>query len=224
MTLLRLIDVTKQVPLGRGRDLPILRGVTLDIAQGTSTALLGRSGSGKSSLLAILGLLDRPTAGRYDIDGNDTAQLNSARLARIRGEWFGFVYQRFCLLNHLSAAENVEAPLLHRGLTRRARRARARSALELVGLAERPDHRPGQLSGGEQQRVAIARALVGRPRVLLADEPTGSLDQDTGTAVMTTLHDLTSAHGVTLVLVTHDPLIAKKCDRIVHLDRGRVAA
>jgi putative ABC transport system ATP-binding protein len=224
MTLLRLVDVTKQVSLGRNRELSILRGVNLDVPPGTSTALLGRSGSGKSSLLAILGLLDRPTTGRYEIDGEDTSRIGGTRLARMRGEWFGFVYQRFCLLNHLSAQENVEAPLLHRGLGRRTRRARAREALDLVGLGDRRDHRPGQLSGGEQQRVAIARALVGQPRVLLADEPTGSLDQDTGATVMTTLYDLTKAQGVTLVLVTHDPVIAQRCDRIVHLDRGTVAA
>jgi len=212
----------KSAALRRGHELRVLSGVDLSIEEGEQVAIIGRSGSGKSTLLSILGLLDTPTSGSYSVAGQDVASLGAARLAALRGGVFGFVFQRFCLLGHLSALENVQAAALHRGERRTQRRERALAALDLVGLSDRAGHRPGQLSGGEQQRVALARALAGRPRVLLADEPTGSLDQETGARVMDQLYRLVRETGVTLVVVTHDPLVAAGCDRTIQLDRGRV--
>jgi putative ABC transport system ATP-binding protein len=222
MTLLLVEDVSKVVPLRRRGPLTVLDRVNLEVQRGESLAVLGRSGSGKSTLLSILGLLDEPTTGRYLIEGRDTATLGSAPRARLRGTVFGFVYQRFCLMNHLTAAENVEAAGVHRGEPRRTRRARAADLLDQVGLADRRNHRPGQLSGGEQQRVAIARALAWRPTVLLADEPTGSLDEDTGAVVLALLRRLGTEHGATLIVVTHDPVVAEACSHTVQLAHGQV--
>lgn len=219
---LSLTNATKRLSAVQNRPLTILDGISVDIQPGEQVAVLGRSGSGKSTLLSVLGLLDHLTAGTYHIDGHDVSALTARELDALRGSTFGFVYQRFCLLNHLSALENIEAGALHRGEDRRTRRARARTALEQVGLADRAAHRPPHLSGGEQQRVAIARALAGRPAVLLADEPTGALDEDTGTMVMRQLHQLASEYGTTLVVVTHDPLVAEEFTRTIVLDRGQV--
>jgi predicted ABC-type transport system involved in lysophospholipase L1 biosynthesis ATPase subunit len=222
MALLELDGVGKRVSLTRDTGLDIVSGVTLDIDTGERVAVLGRSGSGKSTLLSILGLLDAPTTGTYRIGGQDVSDMPAGQVDRLRGHTFGFVYQRFCLMHHLSAVENVEAGGIHRGEGRRARRARALAALEQVGLADRMTHRPGRLSGGEQQRVAIARALAGRPAVLLADEPTGALDEDTGAMVMARMHELVAEEGTTLVVVTHDPVVAAAFDRTVVLDHGKV--
>lgn len=219
---LELRDIRKSVIMGRGRELTVLDGVNLQVEEGESVAILGRSGSGKSTLLAVLGLLEPPTAGSYLVDGIDTREFPAARLARLRANSFGFVFQSFCLMSHLTALENVEAATIHQGKRRAARRKRATDLLEQVGMAERRHHRPPQLSGGEQQRVAIARALSGRPSVILADEPTGSLDQGTGTMVIAQLHRLVKEHQVVLVVVTHDPVVADGCHRTVVLDRGRV--
>lgn len=218
---LQLVEVTKTVSLRRGHHLSVLDGVNLDASAGDSIAILGRSGSGKSTLLSILGLLDSPTSGKYLIDGVDTGGLRSRKLDYLRGRAFGFIFQRFCLMSHLTALENVEAAGIHRGERRSIRRARALEVLDQVGLANRAGHRPGQMSGGEQQRVAIARALAGRPAVLLADEPTGSLDEVTGTTVIGQLHELSAQSQVILLVVTHDPLVAQTCERTVHLDQGK---
>jgi ABC-type lipoprotein export system ATPase subunit len=222
MTALELTAGAKSVSLPGGRPLPVLTGVDLSVEPGETLAIQGASGSGKSTLLAVLGLLDSLTGGRYAVGGIDVAAISERRRARLRSTTFGFIYQRFCLISHLTAEENVEAPLLHGGVRRRERARRARDLLDQVGLTDRREHRPGQLSGGEQQRVAVARALVHRPSVVLADEPTGSLDQDTGTAVMRSLLDLAADDGVTLIVVTHDPAVAAVCGRVVRLDRGAV--
>lgn len=219
---LSLHDVGKQLSTSRDRRLTVLDGISLRIEPGEQIAVLGRSGSGKSTLLSLLGLLDTPTTGTYRVDDHDVSALPARELDALRGTTFGFVYQRFCLLAHLTALENVEAGGLHRGERRRTRRTRAQAALDQVGLADRADHRPTQLSGGEQQRVAIARALAGRPSVLLADEPTGALDEDTGVMVMRQLHELATEHTTTLVVVTHDPVVAREFSRTVVLDHGQV--
>ncbi|MBU7597690.1 ABC transporter ATP-binding protein, partial [Streptomyces sp. P38-E01] len=209
---------------GRDRQLTALDGVSLRFDPGERVAVLGRSGSGKSTLLSILGLLDAPTTGSYLIGGRDVSSLRARELDALRGSVFAFVRQRFGLLDHLTVRENIEAAAIHRGEPRRLRRSRSLRALAQVGLAGRAHHRPGELSGGEQQRVAVARALAGRPAVLLADEPTGSLDEETGGEVMRQLHRLAAERLCTLVVVTHDPLVAGEFDRTVVLDRGRVRA
>ncbi|MGH4029429.1 ABC transporter ATP-binding protein [Actinomycetota bacterium Odt1-20B] len=224
MSLIELTDVGKTVTPRRGTPMPVLRDVNLKIDTGERVAVLGRSGSGKSTLLSLLGLLDTPSSGTYRLDGQDVHALPPRRLDQLRGHAFGFVFQRFCLMDHLTAQENVEAAALHRGEARRKRSRRARKALERVGLADRVTHRPGQLSGGEQQRVALARALAGEPSVLLADEPTGALDEDTGAMVMKQLHDLVSERNLTLIVVTHDPVIAADFSRTIVLDHGQVTA
>lgn len=225
MKLVELIDGRKIVRLSDGTDLTVLDGVTLGVGGAETVAVLGRSGSGKTTLLSVLGLIEPLTSGTLRVEGQDVGKIGPGTLARLRGRLFGFIYQRFCLMDHLNALENVEAPLVHLGRgTRRSRRQRAIEALERVGLGKRLRHRPSQLSGGEQQRVAIARAIVHEPTVILADEPTGSLDQQTGALVNDLLFSLTEASGTALVIVTHEPEIASRCQRIIRLDRGSILA
>jgi putative ABC transport system ATP-binding protein len=198
-----------------------LDGVSLTIASGEFVAVMGPSGSGKSTLMNILGCLDRPTGGRYVLAGREVSHLRKAELADVRSHTLGFVFQSFNLLPRTSAAENVELPLMYQGVRSRERRERANEALARVGLASRAGHHPSQLSGGQQQRVAIARALVTRPRVILADEPTGNLDSRTSLEVMALFQDL-GAQGITILLVTHEPDIAEFASRIVVVKDGRV--
>jgi putative ABC transport system ATP-binding protein len=198
-----------------------LRGVSLDVQPGEFVAVMGPSGSGKSTFMNMLGCLDRPTAGRYLLAGEDVAKLGRAQLARVRGRYVGFVFQGFNLLPRTSALENVELPLLYQRVSSKERAARATKALERVGLGKRLDHTPSQLSGGQQQRVAIARALVGEPKLLLADEPTGNLDSQTSTEVMALFQEL-NAQGLTIVVVTHEPDIAEHMKRIVTFKDGLV--
>jgi len=198
-----------------------LDAVSLRIGRGEFVAVVGTSGSGKSTLMNVLGLLDRPSDGRYLLDGEDVAGLSVAELARLRNRRIGFVFQAFHLLPKTSALENVELPLLYSD--RASIKGLGRRALEAVGLADRIDHRPSELSGGQQQRVAIARALVNEPDVLLADEPTGNLDTRSAGEVMALFETLHEA-GRTIVLITHDPALATHCGRIVHLEDGRIAA
>ncbi|MEZ0231052.1 MAG: ABC transporter ATP-binding protein [Planctomycetota bacterium] len=203
-------------------DVPALRGVTLEIQAGEFVAIMGSSGSGKSTIMNILGGLDRPSAGIYRLDGTDVAKLSKDELAAVRGHKIGFVFQSFNLLSRTSALENVELPLLYgHKLSARERRDRARECLEKVGLGPRADHHPSQLSGGQQQRVAIARALVNRPRLLLADEPTGNLDSKVTGEVMALLQAL-NEEGLTIALVTHEPDVASYCKRKVVVRDGQV--
>jgi putative ABC transport system ATP-binding protein len=199
-----------------------LQGVDLEIGRGEFVALVGPSGSGKSTVLNLIGGLDRPTAGEIWIDGTELSARDEKALTRHRRQHVGFVFQSFNLLPRLTAEENVALPLMFGGVAEKERRARARELLERVGLAERLTHRPTQLSGGEQQRVAIARALVGRPALLLADEPTGNLDTTTGVEIMRLLKELNQGYGLTLIVVTHDPEVAAFADRVVRLRDGRV--
>ena len=199
-----------------------LRGVTLEIRRGEYVAIMGASGSGKSTLMNILGCLDRPTKGRYLLDGTDVSQLSKVDLAHIRNRKIGFVFQQFNLLSRTTALENVELPTLYAGIPQAERVERAKQSLERVGLGERAMHHPSQLSGGQQQRVAIARALVNHPAILLADEPTGNLDSRTSVEIMDILQRLNEDEGLTVVLVTHEPDIADYAQRALEFRDGKM--
>jgi putative ABC transport system ATP-binding protein len=199
-----------------------LDGVDLSVNSGEMLSIMGPSGSGKSTLMAIMGCLDKPSHGRYWLDGEYVEGMSDARLAEIRGKKIGFVFQQFNLLARTSALENVMLPLTYAGVRGREKLSHAREALDLVGLADRMDHKPGELSGGQQQRVAIARALVNRPAILLADEPTGALDSKTGDELMALFGKLHRDRGLTLCVVTHDPEVAALTNRVVRLHDGNV--
>ena len=198
----------------------ILRGIDLTIMAGERIGIVGPSGSGKTSLMLLMAGLEQVTSGSLHVNGRDLAAMTEDQLALWRRQEIGIVFQAFHLIPTMTALENVAVPLELAG--RRDAFATARNALDSVGLSHRLQHYPAQLSGGEQQRVALARALVGRPKLLLADEPTGNLDLETGQRVMTLIFDLARAHGSTLVLITHDPALAARCDRIIHLADGRI--
>lgn len=212
-------QLTKTYDLGEVR-VEALRGINLRIPHGAFVAIMGASGSGKSTFMNILGGLDRPTSGRYCLDGQDVSCLSNTQLAEIRNTRLGFVFQSFHLLPRTSALENVELPLLYNGTPTRQRRARALAALQAVGLEGRAGHYPNQLSGGQQQRVAIARALVNQPAILLADEPTGNLDSQTSIEIMGMLQALNAQQGITVVLVTHESDIAQYAERVIVFKDG----
>jgi len=218
--LVEIDDVTKTYGLD-GVDVRALRGVTLRIDEGEFVAVMGASGSGKSTLMNILGCLDRPSTGRYRLNGTDVSRLAAAQLAELRNKTLGFVFQSFNLLTRTTALENVELPLVYAGVRPHQRRARAIDALQRVGLGDRLRHHPNQLSGGQQQRVAIARALVNGPRLILADEPTGNLDSRASVEMMALLQELGDG-GITIVLVTHEPDIAAHARRVIVMRDGVV--
>ena len=200
-----------------------LQDVSLEVQQGEFVAIVGPSGSGKSTMMNIVGCLDRPSSGVYRLAGTPVASLDDDGLARLRSRTIGFVFQSYNLLPRTSALDNVATPLLYQGVGRRERVARARNALERLGLGDRLDHEPSELSGGQQQRVAVARAIVADPALILADEPTGNLDSASGRDVLAVLHEL-HASGRTIVLITHDADVAAAADRQVHIRDGRIAA
>lgn len=219
--MMELAGVTRTVELPNGELLPILRGVDFDVAPGDHVSIIGQSGSGKSTLLNIIGMLDLPDGGTYTFDGTDVSTLNDASRAALRGDSFGFVFQQFNLFPSRTALENVEVPLLYdKGPKFWRRRELAAEMLDRVGLGDRLDAMPGRLSGGEQQRVAIARALVRMPKVILADEPTGALDLDTGAVVMELLEEVAAENDSALLVITHDLEVAERADRIVELREG----
>ncbi|HTM90616.1 MAG TPA: ABC transporter ATP-binding protein [Terriglobales bacterium] len=218
--LIRVEEVHKYYDLGETR-VHALRGVTVSIARGEFVAIMGASGSGKSTFMNLLGCLDRASSGRYLLEGTDVSQLDKKALAAIRNRKLGFVFQGFNLLSRTTALENVELPTLYAQLKKEERLQRAREALRIVGLADRMDHFPSQLSGGQQQRVAIARALVNRPSILLADEPTGNLDSRTSVEIMDVFQELNES-GLTIVLVTHEPDISRFAKRTLLFRDGKI--
>jgi putative ABC transport system ATP-binding protein len=220
--IIRLDRISRTYAMGK-LAVHALNDVSLEVRQGEFVAIVGPSGSGKSTMMNILGCLDRPTAGHYLLAGTPVARLDDDALARLRSRTIGFVFQSYNLLPRTTALDNVTTPLLYQNVSRRERAARAGAALERLGLGDRLDHEPSELSGGEQQRVAIARAIVTDPAMLLADEPTGNLDRASGREVMGILHELNDA-GRTIVLITHDAEVARAADRQVHLLDGRIAA
>src|SRR3982074_2429593 len=217
---IRVEDAHKYYELGETR-VHALRGVSLRIERGEFVAIMGASGSGKSTFMNILGCLDKPTTGRYLLEGIEVSSLSKKELAAIRNRKIGFVFQGFNLLSRTTALENVELPTLYAQMAKERRQARAKEVLELVGLGERMDHFPSQLSGGQQQRVAIARALVNKPAILLADEPTGNLDSRTSVALMQIFQGL-NERGLTIVLVTHEVDIAQFAKRVIVFRDGRI--
>jgi putative ABC transport system ATP-binding protein len=216
-----LSDVTKDYPKGR-QTVHALRGVGLAIADGEWLAIQGPTGHGKSTLLQILGGLDRPTSGSVEFDGRDMAKLRETEVTRVRATSIGFIFQTFNLIPTLSAQENVETAMVPLGIGNASRKARAVEALASVGLGDRARHLPSELSGGQQQRVAIARALVKEPKVLLADEPTGNLDEDTRDEIIALLEKLWQEQGLTMVMVTHDSSVARRAQRLGTMKNGKL--
>jgi putative ABC transport system ATP-binding protein len=220
--MIRLQGVTKQYQMG-DQTVHALQGIDLDIERNEMIAFIGASGSGKSTMMNIVGCLDRPSSGEYWLNGREVAAMSGDDLARVRNQEIGFIFQSFHLLPRASALDNVAQPLIYRGVPLRERLALAEQALQKVGLGARVHHRPNELSGGQRQRVAIARALVGKPSILLADEPTGNLDSATSLEIMDLIREL-HAGGQTVVIVTHEPEIAEQCQRVVRLRDGRVVS
>jgi putative ABC transport system ATP-binding protein len=220
--MIRLQGVTKQYQMG-DQTVHALQGIDLQIGRNEMIAFIGASGSGKSTMMNIVGCLDRPSSGEYWLNGREVATMSGDDLARVRNQEIGFIFQSFHLLPRASALDNVAQPLIYRGVPLRERLALAEQALQRVGLGARVHHRPNELSGGQRQRVAIARALVGNPSILLADEPTGNLDSSTSQEIMELIRAV-HAGGQTVVMVTHEPEIAEQCQRVVRLRDGRVVS
>lgn len=222
MALIEIKDVYKIYNPGEN-EVRALDGVSLTIDEGEFVAIIGQSGSGKSTLMNMLGLLDRPTSGEYYLSGRDVATLTDDEQSEIRNKQIGFIFQGFNLIPSLTAIDNVELPLVYRGMKKEERNELSLEALERVGLGQRLHHRPSQMSGGQQQRVAIARAVAAKPPVILADEPTGNLDSSSGREVMRILHEL-SDEGRTVILITHDNEIAEEANRIIRIQDGKIVS
>ena len=218
---IKAVDLRRYYTVG-GTTVKALDGVSLDIADGEYVTICGASGSGKSTLMNILGCLDSPTSGSYILDGGEVPKMDDSQLSRIRGSRIGFVFQSFNLIPTLTARENVELPLMYRGVPRKQRREAALEALEQVGLAERADHRPSEMSGGQQQRTAIARAIAARPSLILADEPCGNLDSRSGRIICEILEALHLC-GKTIVMITHDENAARHAERLIRIADGKIA-
>ncbi|MDH5782287.1 MAG: ABC transporter ATP-binding protein [Candidatus Bathyarchaeota archaeon] len=220
-TVIQVENLVKTYRLGKV-SIPALRGISFDVAKGEFLVVVGPSGSGKTTLLNLIGAIDKPTSGRISIDGRDVTTLGEGELTKLRRHKIGFIFQFYNLIPALKALENVELPMLTAGVSRKDASKRASQLLETVGLAERVEHLPDELSGGEQQRVAIARALANKPSLILADEPTGDLDTKTGTEVVQILYDTSKKENATVLVVTHDPMITEKADRILQLRDGNI--
>ena len=222
MALIKCHNLTKEYTKGDNVIRP-LDDLSLEVPEGMFLALMGPSGSGKTTLLNLIAGIDQPTSGTLEIDGQDIAHLSRSKLAQWRSRYIGYIFQLYNLVPVLTAYENVELPLLLHSMTRKQRHERVATALDLVGIADRHDHYPRQLSGGQEQRVAIARAIVTDPRIIVADEPTGDLDKPSAHAVMNLLQRLNDELNITLIMVTHDPATAEYADKTLHLDKGRLA-
>lgn len=217
-----MADVVKKYYIGTPNELTILKGISMSVHKGEFLSIVGASGSGKSTLMNIIGALDRPTEGRYLLSGEDVDGMSSNKLSDLRNRHIGFIFQTFNLIPRTSALKNVELPMLYAGVPGRERTRRARELMELVGMADREKHQPNELSGGQKQRVAIARAMANDPTILLADEPTGALDTQTGRMVMDIFHRLNREQGKTIILITHNPELAEETDRILTISDGQI--
>ncbi|NQY42115.1 MAG: ABC transporter ATP-binding protein [Legionellales bacterium] len=220
-SLIKLENINKIYKMGSNTQ-QVLYGIDLDISKGELIAIMGASGSGKSTVMNIIGLLDRPTSGICSVHGNAINDISDDDLAILRNKTIGFVFQQFYLLSKFTAEKNVSLPLLYRGISDKESSIRAKKILDRVGMGDRTHHKPNELSGGQQQRVAIARALIGDPEIILADEPTGALDSKTGKEVMELFLELNEKESRTVIIVTHDPGIGDMCDRIIRLQDGKV--
>jgi putative ABC transport system ATP-binding protein len=219
--MIKMVDIRKSFHLGPV-EVEILRGVDLQVEGGDLLCIVGASGCGKSTLMNILGFLDIPDKGRYIFEDREMRDLSDSELSEIRNRKIGFVFQQFFLLPKLNAADNVCLPLVYRGMGKRERDEIGMRMLEKVGMADRAGHKPSELSGGQQQRVAIARALAGGPSLILADEPTGALDKNTSRDIIDLFWELNKGQGMTIILITHDPDIARECPRVLRMEDGRV--
>lgn len=218
--LIQMKNIRKSYYIGEPNELEILHGIDLDVYKGEFVSIVGQSGSGKSTLMNIIGALDRPTEGSYFLNGVDVGTADDTALSQIRNEMIGFVFQTFNLIGRNSALKNVELPLLYKGVGKKERRERAEALLELVGMKDRRHHDPNELSGGQKQRVAIARAMANEPDIILADEPTGALDSETGRLVMDIFHKLHQEEGKTILFITHNPVLAEETERIMIMTDG----
>lgn len=219
---IKMNKIIKRYYIGQPNELQILNGIDLEVNNSEFVSIVGESGSGKSTLMNIVGALDRPTEGTYLLDGENIGSLNDTALSKIRNMKIGFVFQSFFLIPRTSAVKNVEIPMMYAGIPRKQRREKAMELLELVGMADRAEHKPNELSGGQNQRVAIARALSNNPSIILADEPTGALDSKTGHIVMDIFHKLHEEQKKTILLITHSPELAKETERIITLSDGSI--
>ena len=222
--MIHLENIVKRFYENQENELEILHGINLDIHEGEFVSIVGESGSGKTTLMNIIGILDRPTEGNYILDGISIADAKDRELSHIRNEKIGFVFQTYNLISRTTALKNVELPMLYAGVPRKERRERAEHFLEMMGMADRMTHKPDELSGGQKQRVAIARALANNPSIILADEPTGALDSETGRNIMDIFHQLNRDHGKTIVLITHSKELAEETGRIITLQDGRITS
>lgn len=218
--LIEMRGIVKRFNEGLDSELTVIPGLDFAVDEGEFVAVVGQSGSGKSTLMNIIGLLDRPTAGEYQLAGVDALALGDDKLATFRGQKIGFIFQNFNLIGRMSALKNVEMPMVYAGVSAHERTQRAEELLEMVGMADRMNHLPNELSGGQKQRVAVARALANQPEILLADEPTGALDSQTGRMVMDLFHELHRTHGKTILFITHNPELADECSRTVTMKDG----
>lgn len=221
-TIIDLKGIIKRFYIGRPNELEILHGIDLQVRRGEFISIVGSSGSGKTTMMNIIGVLDRPTEGGYILDGVDVAKAKDRELSLIRNRKIGFVFQTYNLISRTNALKNVELPMLYAGIGRKERNERARELLQMVGMEERISHNPDELSGGQKQRVAIARAMANDPAIILADEPTGALDSRTGRMIMDIFHKLNEEQGKTIVLITHSQELAEETQRIVTLKDGEI--
>lgn len=221
-SMIHLENIIKRFYENQENELEILHGINLDIQKGEFVSIVGESGSGKTTLMNIIGVLDRPTEGNYILDGISIAEAKDKELSHIRNQKIGFVFQTYNLISRTTALKNVELPMLYGGVSKKERKERAEHYLEMMGMADRMAHKPDELSGGQKQRVAIARALCNNPAIILADEPTGALDSETGRTIMDIFHKLHEEQGKTIVLITHSKELAEETGRIVTIQDGRI--